>query len=103
MRNGKLSPLNATGLPVGLFCQSEYDVIKLNMQSGDSLFLFTDGLTEASVNEVEYGEDRVKAQLLKSSGSSSKIIIDELISDHQKYLNGPPKFDDVTIAALSRI
>lgn len=103
VRNGKLSTLNATGVPVGLFCQSEYDVIKLNLQKDQSLFLFTDGLTEASVNEAEYGEERVKAQLIKSSGHSSKLIIDELMSDHQKYLNGSAKLDDVTIAALRRI
>lgn len=95
--------LNATGIPVGLFCQSEYELVNIKLQKDDSLILYTDGLTEASVNEIEYGEERLKKQLLKSGTRSAQNIINELIADHKSFLKDSPRIDDVTIAILKKI
>lgn len=67
------------------------------------LILYTDGLTEASVNEIEYGEGRLKKQLLKSGTRSAQNIINELIVDHKRFLKDPPRFGDATIAILKKI
>jgi len=102
VKKGNMIPLSANGVPVGLFCQSEYDHIKFNLHKDESLFLFTDGLTEARVNEEEYGEARVRNQLSQVNGYSSKNIIEDLLKDHKKFLNGTSKHDDVTLAVLKR-
>ena len=60
IKNGNVDILKATGIPVGLFSQSEYELVNIDLQKGNSLILYTDGLTEASSNEVEYGEERLK-------------------------------------------
>lgn len=101
-KKGKVSSLNATGIPVGLFCQSEYELININLQKDDSLILYTDGLTEASFNEIEYGEERLRAQLLKSGSHSARNIIDDLLNDHKNFLKDSPRFDDVTIAIMKK-
>ncbi len=67
------------------------------------LILYTDGLTEASVNEIEYGEGRLKKQLLKSGTRSAQNIINELIVDHKRFLKDSPRFGDATIAILKKI
>lgn len=102
IKRGEVSSLNATGIPVGLFSQSEYELSNINLQKDDSLILYTDGLTESSFNEIEYGEERLKAQLLKSGTHSAHKIIDDLINDHKNFLKDSPRFDDVTIAILKK-
>ena len=101
--NGDVITLTATGIPVGLFYQADYELVKVKLQEGDSLILYTDGVTEASVNEIEYGEERLKAQLLKSWNRSAKNIIDDLINDHKNFLKDSPRLDDVTISVIRKI
>jgi len=100
--DGKVNTLNATGVPVGLFCQSEYELVNVNLQKGNSLILYTDGLTEASVNEVEYGEERLKEQLIKSGAHSANSILDTIINDHKNFLKDSAPFDDITVTVMTK-
>jgi len=102
IKNGNVDILNATGVPVGLFAQSEYELVKVDLQKGNSLILYTDGLTEASVNDVEYGEERLREQIIKSSNSSAKNVIDDIINDHKRFLKDSPPFDDITITVMMK-
>lgn len=103
MQGGDVISLKATGVPVGLFCESKYDVHKINLTRGDSLLLYSDGLTESALNDIEYGEKRVKDQFLKAAGQPPKSIIKMLLSDHKEYLNDTKPSDDVTIAVIKRL
>ena len=103
VNNKGVTSLNATGIPVGLFCQSEYELINFKLQKNDSLILYTDGLTEASFNEIEYGEERLKTQLLKSGTRTPQNIIDDLITDQKNFLKDSPRFDDITISILKKM
>jgi sigma-B regulation protein RsbU (phosphoserine phosphatase) len=102
VRKDEIISLNATGVPVGLFNQSEYELINFNMHSGDTLVLFTDGLTEASLNETEYGDERLKNQLIHSEEQSSQNIINKILNDQKKFLNNSSSFDDVTIMVIKK-
>ena len=102
IKNGNVDILKATGIPVGLFSQSEYELVNIDLQKGNSLILYTDGLTEASSNEVEYGEERLREQLIKSGNSSSKSIIDNILTDHRSFLNNSSPFDDITITVMTK-
>lgn len=102
IKNDQLITLNATGVPVGLFCQSEYETIKFKLQKDESIFMFTDGLTEAVSNDIEYGDERVKNMLSDFVATSAKEIIDVILRDHKIFLNGTPKHDDITLAILKK-
>jgi len=102
IKNGNVDILKATGIPVGLFSQSEYELVKVDLQKGESLILYTDGLTEASVNDIEYGEERLREQLIKSGNSSAKSIIDDIVNDHKSFLKSSLPFDDVTITVMTK-
>ncbi len=102
IKNGNVDILKATGIPVGLFSQSEYELVNIDLQKGNSLILYTDGLTEASSNEVEYGEERLREQLIKSGNSSSRSIIDNILTDHRSFLNNSSPFDDITITVMTK-
>jgi len=94
--------LNATGIPVGLFCQSEYELLNINLSKGNSLILYTDGLTEASINEIEYGEDRLKTLLQKSKDLTAKNLLDSIINDQKSFIKDSPLFDDVTVSVITK-
>lgn len=102
IRNDGVISLNATGIPVGLFSQSDYELINFEMQTGESIVLYTDGLTEASFNEIEYGDERLKNQLLHFAEHSPKDIINRILTDQKEFLNNSSPFDDVTIMAIKK-
>lgn len=102
IKNGEIQTVGATGVPVGLFCESQYGIKKFQLDKGDSLLLYTDGLTESSINNIEYGENRVKENLLKANGNHIKTFIDNLISDHTNYLNKTKPSDDLTVLGIRR-
>jgi phosphoserine phosphatase RsbU/P len=100
--NGKVETINSTGIPIGLFCESEYEMVNIDMHKGDSLVLYSDGLTEASVNEIEYGEDRLKQHLCKSMNLSAKSLLDSIVIDQKNFLKDSELFDDITISVLAK-
>lgn len=47
LSDGGIKSIEATGLPIGVFCEEQFSSCKLQLKSGDSLLLYTDGLSEA--------------------------------------------------------
>jgi sigma-B regulation protein RsbU (phosphoserine phosphatase) len=103
VKDGEVTQIGATGIPVGLFCNAEYDVERFKLNKNDFLFLYTDGLSEASVNETEYGTDRIKEHVAELNGLNAKQIVAEVLVKQQTFL-GRTKFeDDITVAAISKV
>jgi sigma-B regulation protein RsbU (phosphoserine phosphatase) len=102
-KNGKVVQIDATGIPVGMFCESEYSVEEFILEKGDTLLLYTDGLTEATMNGIDYGEERVKKQLAVVSGISAKEMVNNILFEHKLFLKNKKAEDDVTIAVLKKL
>jgi sigma-B regulation protein RsbU (phosphoserine phosphatase) len=102
LKNGDIHSLTATGIPVGLFCQSEYELINIELNKGNSLILYTDGLTEASANEIEYGEERLKQHLIKSKDLPAESLIGSILNDQRHFLKNSPLFDDITVSIIAK-
>ena len=76
----------------------------VKMERGDRLFIYTDGITEAT-NEYDelYGEDRL-LHVMKSvqdTGKSSRDILDIVRNDLDDFVLEAPQFDDITMLAMS--
>ena len=56
---GGVLRIESTGLPLGMFRESEFSATRLQLEVGDTLFLYTDGLSEARNEGDEYVVDRV--------------------------------------------
>src|SRR5204862_4679633 len=55
------TPKNSTGVPLGMFCNARFPLHRLTLAPGDTLFLYTDGLTEARNRAgAEYGLQRIR-------------------------------------------
>jgi phosphoserine phosphatase RsbU/P len=101
VRGSAVMKIEATGLPVGLFCSGHYSAKILQLSAGDTLFLYTDGLSEARNHaDIEYGEERLAEFLLGRPELSPREVTAECLKDLAKHLGGAPKTDDLTIMVL---
>jgi sigma-B regulation protein RsbU (phosphoserine phosphatase) len=102
LQDGKVHSMDShSGLPLGMFSGGNYSVQTVELRPGDSIFLYTDGLSEArSRDDEEYGTDRMRRALLQCHGLSARNAIDTALKDWKAFLSGTPAGDDVTIMAL---
>ena len=102
-REGRATLIEATGLPVGIFCNEEFTSSKLNMSPGDTLFLFTDGLSESrDTAGEEYGTTRLMSLLCRQQELLPDDLIRACLGDLSDFCAGTPKHDDLTVMALRR-
>lgn len=100
---GEATALEATGLPVGIFCNEEFTSCRLKLDAGDTLFLFTDGLSESrSPLGDEYTTERLLALLCGSHELLPRQLIAASLRDLEDFCAGAPRHDDLTVMALRR-
>ncbi len=100
---GGLSRLGPTGLPLGVFSEGDYVSHTLRLAPGDTLVLYTDGVSEAfNPSRQQYGIDRLAGLLEKHRGLSPKELVDAVQEDVKQFCSGGAKTDDVTVMALRR-
>lgn len=103
LRRGALETVAATGLPLGLFCDGHYSAARLKLELGDSLILYTDGVTEARNHaDQEYGPERLAALLPRCSGMGPQAIAAACLEDFEAFLGGARQGDDVTLMVIGR-
>ena len=78
-----------------------YRVSELTLCPGDRLFLYTDGVPEATDTENNlYGEDRLLEFVNKNSGLEAVELMTDLKADIDKFVGEAPQFDDITMLLL---
>jgi sigma-B regulation protein RsbU (phosphoserine phosphatase) len=104
--------LDATGLPVGMFCTGRYASSTVQLASGDTLLMYTDGLIEAQDSSGEpYGIDRVAALVSNvrlrhdDSGRAGfpKTLVEACVRDVTAFRGAAHAEDDLTLFAISRL
>ncbi len=95
--------LRSTDLVVGLFPQAQYRNQSIELKAGDSLVLFTDGVTEAEdAQEVQLGLGPV-AEILKSLHcENASAMLTAIEVQVNRHIGDAPPGDDVTMLALTR-
>ncbi len=100
--DGKVKPLeNVGGLLLGAAKNSEYEsnVIKLN--HGETIFFYTDGVTESfNKDDEEFQEHRLIEALLNRNNLSADELVNHIISNVQSFAGRAVQFDDITCLAL---
>jgi sigma-B regulation protein RsbU (phosphoserine phosphatase) len=103
LRDGTAVAIEATGLPLGMFCAGEYAVVDYKLKAGESLFLYTDGVTERpNSSQVEYGLDRLSKFLAGRPGLGPDALASACLADLHQHSNGAHKVDDLTIMVIQR-
>ena len=98
--NVEVFPL-ADDFPLGIISGHEFCDNEIQLEVGDALFLYTDGVTEApNTSNDEYGEDRLDGQLNNEGQSQMGELVDIIIKAVEQFSGGMEQFDDITCLAL---
>ncbi len=100
--NGHVALLNVdANIPVGLMPNWHYTLQQCIMQPSSSIFLYTDGITEAENNDHgQYGEDRMIEIIGKIKDLPTKEFINTIHDDVLSFVNGAEQSDDMTMMAI---
>ncbi len=104
LKNGEVTAISATGLPIGMFRQGTYSSARVNLEKGDRLVLYTDGLSEArNPSDTEFGDSRLQAVLCGSGELCTTEMVTRLIDDARSFTAGLPILDDLTVMAIQMV
>jgi sigma-B regulation protein RsbU (phosphoserine phosphatase) len=103
--NGKFELLKeAGGVILGILPMAQYQEARITLNPGDTLVLFTDGVTEAAdPSDEEYGEERLAALVGSMKDRPSEEIVDAIHNAVMGFTQGAPAADDITVVVARRL
>ncbi len=98
---GKTETLSTRSLVVGAFDFAEYRVTSTQLDAGDVVFSFSDGVTEAVNSSGEmFGEERLENLVRTSVNLDAEQIKDRVLEEVLDFTRGLPQSDDITMIVL---
>ncbi len=102
--DGSVEWLGSNGVPLGILPEASYGCSEMELNVGDTVVLYTDGLTEAeNPEEEEYGEKRLADLCAEHRGESLDELAATISADQDAFVRGVPYVDDRTVVMLSRL
>jgi len=102
--SGELEKLTRTAVALGVIAQPQIVQRTIFLEPGDSILLYTDGLTEAfSVEDEFYGEIRLMEKLRTSQAISADELLAAVEADFNAFIDPLPPADDMTLLAVMRV
>ena len=79
----------------------QYEIGEVSLGSGDSIFVYSDGVNEA-VNEArdEFGVERIQECLRAAAGAKPVAMIRDMLRDVERFSGGIDQYDDITMLTL---
>ncbi len=91
------------GMALGMFPDIDYTEYTMVMKPGDRMFLFTDGVSEATNSGGEiWGCDRVMEAFERHAGETEKEILSDMWEEINEFVGEAEQFDDITMLLLRR-
>jgi sigma-B regulation protein RsbU (phosphoserine phosphatase) len=100
--DGNVKPLSDIGgMLLGAMKIAQYESHVIMLNPGESLFFYTDGVTEAfNKDNEEYKESRLEKVLEGKHSFSTDDLVTHVFQDVQAFTNGVEQSDDITCLAL---
>lgn len=93
----------ATGVPLGMFCNTEFQICQLSLAPGDKLLMYTDGLTEMFNSKGdEFGVCGVQALAKRHAAATPDIVMDACLQQVRNFAGNARQADDLTLLILHR-
>lgn len=103
VRSGQVETLDATGFPLGLIDGGDYGTHRVEMSQGDSLVLYTDGITEApNRSGRRYGAAALSGVVAANHELSPARLADACLRDLAVFRDGAAPSDDLAIMIVRR-
>ncbi len=95
-----MSPCN---LVLGAISDMTFSSDTVQLEPGDAIYLFTDGVTEAeNGNHDQFGETRLEEALAECKGKDSQHIVETINEKVKAFIDGAPQSDDITQLVIRR-
>jgi len=101
VHGGKNEIIEATGLPLGLFDETDYEEFKFRMKPGEMFVFFSDGILDARNRKGElFGRGRAERTILECVDQTAACVVDSLFKAVAEHSAGVETFDDQTVVAI---
>ena len=101
---GRVTSIEATGLPIGIFPDGKFGTKTFQLQHGESVVIYSDGFSEArDHSNHEYGTERLASLLGKNFGLSAEELLGVCTLDLLEFQQGNPKSDDLSMMVMRRV
>ena len=100
-RQGKTQMIEATGLPLGLFDDAEYDEFLFHAEADDVFVFFSDGILDATNKAGDlFGRTRLEKIITECCNNSAESIVKSVFKAAAEHAKGVETFDDQTVVAI---
>ncbi|HEX8813990.1 MAG TPA: GAF domain-containing protein [Terriglobales bacterium] len=97
----KTKIIEATGLPLGLFEEADYEELRFEAQPGDLFVFFSDGILDAANKAGDlFGRERLERVVTKNCEASADGLVKAIFKAVTEHTAGADAFDDQTVVAL---
>lgn len=101
--DGRVEQLESGGFPLGILPSADYEVGQIHLNSGDSLVIYSDGVSEANnLAGDEFGMDRLEQVISKNIHASAAGMRDKVESALSAFTQTAPANDDITLVIVKR-
>jgi serine phosphatase RsbU (regulator of sigma subunit) len=100
--SGNIEELARTGRVVGMFNQPQWSEATITLEDGDTLILFTDGVTEARRKDKEYYEENRLATAIVDAPQKADEMLAHIEADLNIFIEKATEQDDITFLVLSK-
>ena len=98
---GALKRLEAGGVVLGLFPNALYDQDAVQLKPGDTLVVFSDGVSEAlDMEGEEFGDDRLSEAITPKLNASPQEVLDTVLATVRTFAGGAAQNDDMTALVI---
>lgn len=102
--SGTVTRLTARGLPLGAVREATYPAETVPLAPGDTLVLYTDGVTEAmDAERRQFGEERLEALVRAHHAEPAAQLVERVLSAVREHAGSAPASDDVTVLVVRRL
>ena len=99
--DGKIEIIEATGLPLGLFDDAEYEELSFKSKPGDLFVFFSDGILDAQNKQRElFGRGRLEQIVNASCSLSAEGVVDTIFKAVAEHAGSEDAFDDQTVVVM---
>jgi sigma-B regulation protein RsbU (phosphoserine phosphatase) len=95
--------LRNCGPPLGIGDDLRYVPRSIALAPGDTLVLYTDGVTEAEdAQSAQFGSKRLEESILATRGQPARTVVEHVVKRVAAFTKGAPQSDDITCVAVVR-
>ena len=103
-RSGVVERMPCSGIALGLFPGMTYAEQRFELQAGDLLAIYSDGVTEANdLAEREFSVERLIEVLSAERERPASETVDAVFDEIDRFVGEAPQFDDITLMVMKRV